>query len=400
MPFGNAAPLPFRLGENPMTSVSASQHARVAADLAAVSRTSAVMTLLMGVTWNAGTGTYDASVVEFFGKDGSGLQFSPAVGVGVEIDEIYYTTYVALCEYTNGYGKSVDFSAYAKDGVTVECVELNSGTTVAAWYDPVRARIRTMLRPLGEASYIFQITIYGTLGANIGDYGGHLLKKNSTTEGDETYAWTWYQMLLDATGSAYTVKNGTIRSWELMAHARALGTSQRISEMMSASSTPGGSDILLGRWAQWLGVQTAATPKWLVRQQCEQNFVGLNPVTDDSLEMGLATRLGSFFNSIRYSKTTSIEPTAFPAVYWPEYKNGDNAFNLADYGMRYSCRGHFDIVMNSNGLSGSDVLDKFYAHAFPYLNAVCSATDTFSPVTNVSGTGFTLGTSKLGVTAL
>lgn len=78
MTFGAYAPMPLRLGGSVAEGMSASQHARLCADLVAVKR---VMPLAAWTFFQQDTPPYSTAITSYFGMNGSGLLYAPTLSV-------------------------------------------------------------------------------------------------------------------------------------------------------------------------------------------------------------------------------------------------------------------------------------------------------------------------------
>lgn len=396
MPFGGlGGVLPLRLGTDSEFGWSAEQHARFCADLVAVSRTAP--TFVEGITTGL-TGTYTQMATAHDGRNGDGLAKSLSIS-----DAASPNCTVELGKFTNQYGFDINTVEFVRNG------------WIAIVYSPTFPSRVDLVPGADSATFSFTTSVgldYVTaivFGAgpefNIGDYGGHLLKRNSTTEGNTTYAWLWYQYLRDAQGSAYSTIDTSVRSWELKAQARALGTSQRISEMLAASGTPGSSDAKLGRWAAVLGIQQGIKPRWKIRQDCEQIAQLPEAPTHDYLLAAIGDILAGVATI-----TGIVHPagtiTAWPSgTYWPGIVNGDAAYDLGP-GVFSStrCRMTLQITPVAQGtysypLGGSELEYLMSRDVAKFMERTIPATADWDWETG-AGAGFILDTSELDLTAL
>lgn len=390
MPFGYLAPLPFRLGDSEAGGVNASEHARLCADLAAVSRTSPVFRMRFRI---ANTGTPTITILSYVGRNGIGPQFAPMV---VFDDPMFF---VRMSDQTNSMGFPVDVATHVArnwfarvTNVTtgeIELYEIYNQYTLSIWGNTYAGM-----------THDYDVTVYGsTAQSHIGDYGGHLNKRNSETEGNETYAWQWYETLKNSLGSAYTKSDTSVLSWELKAHARAFGTSQRISEMLAASSAPHGSDAKLGRWATIQAVQQVGLPKWRIRELCEAQYGDHDPANKAYIEAGLTRILGTVFDEISVNVGTVESPPQ--PTFWPGQDGvpaGDGIYDLGN-GTWMSARSVITIVVRQGALTDAELQDLMTREVEPWLDSNLSATTTWQWSTSYPG-GFLLGTSKLGLNSL
>lgn len=389
MPFGGLAPLPFRLGASTDGGITAAEHARACADLCAVSRVSPVARLRVRVV--AGPSSSSVYVLSYEGANGSGLRFAPLVewdGTG--------PVYVRIASYVNALGIKVDLASKVAARWIATVTRCDNGDRCALEFVADGYTVAWFITGGIGITTEYDIKIWGRRPVAIGDYGGHIEKRDSKTEGASTYAWQWYQYLKKADGSAYSQSDTSVRSWELRAEARVLGLSQRISEMLAASATPGGSDLLLERWARQQQIQIAGVARWVVRAQCELKFADRNPPTNEYIEAGLRSILGSVFNSIVTDLGTFDTPPA--ATYAPGYVHGSALYDLGP-GVWSSSRAHITIVVNRGTMTDAELADLMSREAAQWLDVTLPATKTWSWSASAPG-GFLLGTSKLGIDSL
>lgn len=380
MPLGGLAPLPLRLGPG---GITAEQHARLCADLVAVDRVMPCLSMTVAIAVGAGTLT----LIRYAGRNGTGPMRAPkfryaAGALRIELGESVnnMSAPVNLLADTG-----TTYAAIATDSVAQGAAAevIDGGATISIpWVYASAATIR--------------VDVYAPSSVQIGDYGGHVAKRNSVTEGTTTYAFSWYRMLKNANGSGYSQIDTSVRSWKLKAYARALGTAQRTSEMLAASSTPHGSDLKLGRWADIMGVQTANLPKWEVRRQCEALYSDRNQVTAAAVDAALASIMGSVFASTSANHGTIAAPPS--PSYWPGTLNGDALYDISGAGVYSSPRGLLTINVVQGAYSDDELTDLMTRDVATWLDNALPATDSWQWTR--STTGFLLGTSKLGMDSL
>ena len=345
MPTGGLAPLPLRLGADPEYGwTTAEQHARLCADLVALTRVSPVFVADLLSLAYPGVGD-DVYFTSYYGRNGEGLQYAPRTYALFPSPDY---AIVGFAPGPNNLGYTVDLSGYVG----------------SHWCAVASARSYTVASVMPQAVLGGYITAYlahevplsishtaslvlwdsGYTSA-IGDYGGSVDKTNSPAEGASTYASRWYGYLRDCQGSAYTTVSGSVRSWALLAYARALGTSQRIDEMLAASGTPTGSDALLGRWAAILGVQTSSREDWALREDCEVRYAYPDAPTHAYLTTALGALLEGYA-SVYAITNTSAGFGAWPSgAYWSEIVAGPAWFDLSGDGMFASPRARVVITV-------------------------------------------------------
>ena len=388
MPFGGLGGcLPLRLGDSPDGGITAAQHCRFASDLAAVSRTLPALRMRLYVI----RATNTVIVTRYTGGNGDGTQFAPFASVAGN------TVTVALARATNAAGFAVDVAGQLSTSWFARARDITTGNNCAV---TVAADLYTFSFNLtaGAERYV-EIVIYGKSATyNIGDYGGDLDKQDSKTEGRSTYAYQWYRALKYAEGSAYSTSDTSVRSWEIKAHARALGTSQRISELLAVGSAPGNADLLLDRHALTLAVQTANVPRWKIRRDCEIRFSDYNEPDSAYIAAGVAEILGPAFNSIQTPNIGDLT-TWPPATYQTGYVNGDAIYDISGNGMFSTSRSTICIVVNRGVYTDAEITDLMSRDVYVWLLNNLPATKSFYWTATAPG-GFTLGVSTLGVDSL
>jgi len=339
----------------------------------------------------ANTSTLTVYVTSYSGRESSDSRYAPLVTTTAS------TITIALAEATNAAGFDVDVASGVSYDWIAFAVDVTTGQRKPITVASDRYTLSFATAGAGTA-HTYDLTLYGSYStANMGDYGGDVAKRDSITEGADTFAHQWYRMLLSAEGSAYSTSDSSIRSYELKAHARALGTAQRLSEMLAASSNPGTSDALLYRWVKWLKVQTANIPTWRVRYLCELRCGDTEAPDDDYISAGVSEILGPVFNSILTNLgTLDSPPTGTHSV---DTTPGDTLFDVAGTGTWRSPRANITILVNQGSLSDEDLVSLMSGEVAIWLDNNLPSSKTWDWSVSTLG-AFTLGTSKLGMAAL
>lgn len=379
--FGGLAPLPLRLTES-REGVSAAQHARLCADLVSLSRVAPAFVMRVDVN----TTTHAVTVTSYEGRNGTGVQFAP---LATESGGYCVVDMTALA---NAAGFAVNLLPWTGAKFAAFVTRANGAdaptTNASNWDGKVTFTCVT-------TSYLIEVYA-DTKPAAIGDYGGALDKRNCKTEQNSTYAAAWYRMLKPASGSAYTTSDTSVRSWLLKAEARAFGTSQRISELLAASATPGGADLLLDRHARWMHVQRGVTPTWEIRQQCEERFANREPVTLASLTARVSEILGQHLGAIELNHGTISAPPE--PTYCPGYQAGDALYDVSGRGVFSSPRAKLTITIVQGTTPDAEVESLVSGELAEYLGDVLQSTTAWQWA--LVGSGFALGVSKMGLDAL
>lgn len=383
--------LPLRLGRGDDAGIAAEAHARMCADLVAAHRTMPVASMTIAVdTLISGT----ATVVAYVGRNGSGLQYAPAVSI------VSGALRVHMSATANALGSVVDLMPYTLSGFAVTRRYLYAGDWIdaAMAYTPADTLLR--FTTPSAVNTLFQIDIYGADSlSTFGDYGGHVEKHDSTTENGTTYAWQWYEYLKVAQGSAYSTSDTSVRAWGLKAEARALGTSQRHTEMLAASASPGCADAKLALWATVLGVQQAGRSKAAVRDECEARGRAAEAPTTAYLTTAIADILGT-----KAQLDGIVHPLgtmgAWPdATYWPGYINGPGSLDMGG-GMWSSSRFRVTLQITPlGGVSNEALTDIMSRDIAAFMSRTLPAVDEWA-WDIAGGAGFELDSSSLDLTAL
>lgn len=215
--------------------------------------------------------------------------------------------------------------------------------------------------------------------AEIGDYGGSLDKRASSTEGDTPYAYQVYRELQAGRGSAYSKETGTLVHLENLAIARAVSEVYfRKPERIRANGTPASSDERLDYWIEVLGVpQRAGDQKWQLRSRCAAHYaVALGPSYQNVYD-ACQTLLGD--NFVGLTLTVGSDMANPPDVtYWPGVNDGPSGYSLGR-GAWMSTRCHLFVeVQQTPGTTARDYIDLLDVQLFQMLDRVLPAWATFS----------------------
>lgn len=283
MPLGGFAPLPLRLGGTPTEGVSASQHAQIAATLAALLRTTpfAVLTYVKsGAT---------VTVLSYRGRNGNGVSAAPTPTV-LGTGDVLWTwpqfflddfgtrrpiaitmARVSLAAVAAGVGAHI--VSFGGDAVRAKTSSVDTTATLTVWESPLRVAI--------------------------GDYDGAADKIDSESEGSVPYAASWYAEFSEMLGSSFTRATAGIVHARKLALARGMTVTTRAAEKLAANSLPATADESLPQWAQCLGVPfDATTPQWKLRKDCASKFRGLTGISRSKLEAMVADLLGDAFVAV------------------------------------------------------------------------------------------------------
>jgi hypothetical protein len=366
--------LPIRLGGSATLGWSATQHARMASDMAAVSRSAplASLTVLLGGT---------PTVESYHARNGSGLRTAPAAtSLGTGKLRLVWPTVARSEVFAEGRGvkypwvtRNVVASGHYNAAPVIASVTAISATTVdietykwngAAWaLSDERVSIRTFGDWIPEA--------------RIGDYDGATDKVDCSTE-TEPYAWLWYQEYTAMLGSAFTsVQSGLVHAKKLTL-ARFEAGKTRAAERSRANSVPATSDDCLGLWVEALGVPFRdSDQKWQIRQRCAAKFKGALGPTQSNVDASLAELLGSQFVTTLHQTGPNLD-TPPPLTFWPAINDGPLAMDLGG-GCWSSERAHISVVVVKPApTQQADFFYQMNATLFQHLDRLLPAKCTFN----------------------
>jgi hypothetical protein len=370
-------PLPLRLGELDGSGITAADHARICADLAAMMRSVPVWRMTIARSGNrvdsvthrgvngqslavaptvSGSGTFDYAFVNYLAYDSLGEIVVAAERVMV-FPGVGQTTPIRVIRATNGL-----FRVYGiDDGAT--CCLVAYGNVVGA-----------------------------TTGISI--YGGALDKRDCQTEA-VPYAWVAYRMLQDARGSAYSKESSGLVHVENQALARGHAARWRDCERVACNSNPSTAFEKSEEWRISLGVRLRADDtEESVRARCAAKFLACKGPTRIVVDTAVQQLLGNLFvktwrcylgaDEIGTPPTITCWPTANPGI--PNYDLGGGAW--------YSERSHLLVeVTRPSDVGVTEFLDKM-DQLYELLDRLLPATATFDWAVNVEG-GFELDVDQL-----
>lgn len=312
MAFGAFAPLPLRLGGDAKTGWRASEHARVAADLVAIGRTSRLgflagrlsttPTQVTGAWMQWGTGTPAYPQIVKIGTGQARLTFPVAPD-----DELEEPHTLLIRSAKGALMGSLPRRVYTQI--------LSPNVVDVFVYDQSTASL--------EDDDFFLVLGGRWLGRRtIGVYGGAKDKIDSHTEGDVPYAWTWYQQFTAALGPGFSEQSTKLVHCRKLAAARSEQARTRAAERARCNSIPLTSDELLGKWVEVSGaVVTEFDDKHTVRQRVGAHFATIGGNDAVSLSDAVRELLGPLFSRItRAHGPTLSSPSAL--TYWPTVNPG------------------------------------------------------------------------------
>jgi hypothetical protein len=373
--------LPLRLGGSAELGWAATQHARVAADMASASRTAplASLTVLLGE---------NPTIDSYHGRNGSGLAFAPIatrinVGIvrltwsnvydaelfiaGIATRFAWVTRNAVASGHYNAAPVVASVSLIGPNFVQVETRKWNG----AAWaLSDERASLRTFGDWIDEA--------------RIGDYDGATDKEDCATETDP-YAWLWYQEYTAMLGSAFTSAQSGIVHAKKLTLARFEAGKTRACERARCNSVPVTADDCLGQWAQCLAVPTRdSDQRWQIRQRCAAKFKGALGATQANVDIAIEELLGSQFVSTIHQIGIDLD-TPPTLTFWPGINPGPLAMDLGG-GAWSSERAHITVLVAKPAPAQlSEFLYQTNIALFQQLDRMLPAKCTFNWTTSVTG---------------
>jgi len=373
--------LPLRLGGSATLGWAASQHARLAADLASASRTAplASLTVLLAAT---------PAVESYHGRNGSGLAFAPTAALlatgrlrltwpnacaaelfldGVAIRFPWTTRHVVASGHYNAAPVIATVAAISPTIIDINVYKWNG----AAW---ALSNERISLRTFGD--WLPE--------ARIGDYDGATDKVDCNTE-TEPYVWLWYQEFTAMLGSAFSNAQTGIVHAKKLTLARFEAGKTRAVERARCNSVPATADDCLEQWVECLKVPTRdSDQRWQIRQRCAAKFKGAIGATQSNIDAACSALLGSgFITTIHQTGSDLDHPPLL--TYWPGINPGPTQMDLGG-GTWSSERAHITVVLVKPPPSQlSDFLYQSNVALFQQLDRLLPAKCGFNWTTSVQG---------------
>ncbi len=235
--------------------------------------------------------------------------------------------------------------------------------------------------------------------ASIGDYGGHLDKQASATEGNVPYAWFVYRERRAMLGSAYSQRtSGTQVHCQNLASARqAAWVWFRKPEQFRNDCLPGTSDQGTEYWAKVLRISVkSGEDRWRVRQLAETHYRAVTKVDIATIREALQGVLGAAYVDATFAEGSSLADPPL-LTFWPGINPGEETYSLGG-GMWASERSHLWVeVQRPAGMSDSEYIQLTRVQCFQLLDRMLPAHCTFSVS---EGGGFYLDVSQLDFTGI
>jgi hypothetical protein len=395
MGFGGFCPLPIRLGGNSESGWTATQHARLCADLSALKRT----TPLAVVTFTPDSVGGTVALHGYYGRDGVGSGFAPSISI----------TGAGDCTINWDSAFVDDFDRVAPWNITMARGGIHSSAGGRMAFVPARntVRVRTFTHAGAAVDHKVTVVVYGetrgdhTLAtdAAIGDYGGATDKRDSVTEGSRPYAWTWYRELQAGRGSAYTTKSGTLVHAENLALARSHAAVTRAAEKLVANATPATADERLDYWREVMNLHVKpGEAKWQTRQNAAGRYRLASGPTRTNIDAACSALLGQAFVQTWHQTTANLEP-APPITFWKGGTLGPIGYDISGAGTTgvwLSERAHLTVeVQMPPGMSVDEFLYLCNVQLYDMLDRMMPAWATFDWALGPLSAGFLLDISSL-----
>lgn len=374
---GGFAPLPIRLGGSATEGWTASQHARFAADLVALSRV--VPVAVLTYTVSAGTITLHS----YRGVNGVGSTHAPTItspSTGVSV-----VTFNATYENARGHVwaisvRDVDPAAHGTTAIEATPYDIT----------PTSFKVRTNALPSGTlvdgkvSVWVYSDRPLFGRAPRIGDYDGALDKDDTRTE-RIPYAWVWYQEYESMLGSGFATERTTHVHVRKLALARCEAAVTRAAEKLGTNQIPGTSDDALGDWVRLLRVPLRGTEnRQEIRQLCADSFEISKGNDKASVDEAIEALLGdSLLAIVRQYGSDLANPPAY--TLWPGVNPGPSEFDLG--GGTWLSERSFIIVQveKPSAQEESEFLFTMNVRLFRLLDDLLPAWATFGWATGTDG---------------
>lgn len=400
MGFGGFCPLPLRLGGDETSGWTATQHARLAADLVCAKRATPLAVITFTIDSVGGNVTTHA----YHGRNGEGAGAAPTVTIAALGD----------CTIVWPYVDVDDFERDAPWNITRAIGTPHTTGGGKLTFAPDRNTCRVYIHDAANnpADAKITVAVFGeTRGdtvlatdAAIGDYGGATDKKDSDTEGARPYAWTWYREMQASRGSAYTTKTGTLVHAENLALARNRMAVSRAAEKLVANAIPSTADERLDYWRDVLDLHVRpGEPEWQTRQNAAGRFRASNGPTRTNIDDACSSLLGPAFVQTWHQTGVNIG-TAPPITLWKGGTVGPVSYDLSGAGANgtwLSERAHLTVeVQIPAGLSTDEFLYLCNVQLYEMLDRLMPAWATFDWAMGPLSAGFLLDLSSMDFNGL
>lgn len=389
--FGAHAPCPIRLTSvDSVHGWSAAQHARLCADVEAMSR--AMPLAVMTVQINASSVT----LVSYIGRNGAGSIFAPT---------LTYTSATQPCKaiWLNSYKNEFDEeSAWSiKHGISsVEYAGSKKNSSIRQIPGSTNS-VDLVVEAGATTPYRVTIVIYGSWGHDrrIGEYGGSLDKTDNTTESVMPYSAQVYLAMKAARGSAYTDKDYSLVGCENLAISRFMSAVfYRTPEKFSANATPARATEKLDYWVEVLGVPRKSTDQdWELRERCAVHFEAALGPTLSNVTEAVRGLLGDAYVDLYTYYTDDFDTPPIP-TFWNAGDDDGGAYSLGGHTW-LSRRAHIRIeTIEPPGMTRAEFLNLMNVQLFQLLDPMLPSWCTYN--WSVGSDGFKIGIDKIGIDSI
>lgn len=329
MAFGGFAPMPLRLGGIKEEGWAPEQHARLAADVAALY--SSARFALLSYTKAGATVT----VTAYNGRNGVGVSFAPVPTVNGTGN----VTWTWPAAWTDDAG-TVHTLAFVHADAVVPKVD---APHIANVYN-VSGRTCSVITGAGTDLPV-TLEVWSPEVRRPAHYGGALDKRPSNTEGTVPYAWGWYRHYKSSMGSAYRPTMDGLSHCEDLADARRQAAKMRAAEKLQKNSIPSTSDEKLAYWATVQRVPFSGRDVTEdIRVACSAKANVESVVNLQSLTATLQALLGAAFVDVFLIEGTDLDhPPDY--TFWPVINPGEPTLDLGRGPWLSSrCRFHVDVT--------------------------------------------------------
>lgn len=312
--------LPLRLGGSATNGWSASQHARLVADLIACKRTMPI------ASWRYNETT--DTISDFIGWEGAGPSFAPTTS-GSGTGSVTFSW--SDRGFADPYDPSVTRAMHVR-AATVLATDVND-VTLAFELQANGITVNAEDEFGAHSGGIYSVTLFGAVGdsnrSEIGDYGGALDKRDNETESKQPYAARVLSELRRSRGTAYTTRPGTLVHVENVALARLISWGAfRLPEKVRANALPGTSDEKLDYWIEVLGIvnRTDDTTAQL-RLRAESHYRAVTGNSFAAVQAALETLFGDALAFVGLSTGATLSSPPID-TYWVGGSAGDPTRDL------------------------------------------------------------------------
>lgn len=386
MRFGGFCPFPLPLGGD----ITAAEHARLAADIAALVRSGRFA--IVTYTKSGATVTIDG----YLGLNGEGSSLGPSVTVNGTGDvTLTFANWIDPLD-------PAEARTIAPDIVSARGSVHGSTAGYACAARVTRNSVRVVTRATGGAATDGKATVIvnGFATANVGFYGSAPDKRDSDVEGDVPHAFGHYNSITSALGSSLSARPATAVHCRKLAVARALAGDTRLAERQGNNQLPGTSDEKLEYWSALQGVDIRpGASRHDLRARCAAKYrLALGPTAANE-DLAIAELLGdAYVRTWRQKGTDLATPPAI--TYWAGGTAGPASYDLGGGAWLSERRNLVVETKIPTGMTRPEFLYLMNVQLFRLLDDMLPSTATFNWATGITGGGFLLDISQLDYTGM